>query len=185
MNITMTHIPGVLIIEPNVFVDHRGFFLETFQAKRYQEHGIPEEFVQDNISRSSQGILRGLHFQREHAQGKLVYVTHGSALDVAVDVRRGSPTFGQSLAVELSDSNHRQVYIPPGLAHGFYAISPVVDFVYKCTDYYHPGVEVGIIWNDPDLNIPWPVSDPTMTERDKAYPRLKDIPVDYLPIFKL
>jgi dTDP-4-dehydrorhamnose 3,5-epimerase len=173
-----TEIPGVLIIEPKVFGDERGFFLETFHAKRYADAGIPGPFVQDNYSRSVKGTLRGLHFQEPLPQGKLVQVIAGAVYDVAVDIRKGSPTFGKHVGVELSSENKRQFWVPPGFAHGFYVLSESADFQYKCTALYAPEHERSIIWNDPDLAIPWPVSGtPKLSAKDAAAPRLKDAPV--------
>lgn len=170
-----THIPGVIILEPQVFKDNRGFFLETYQYERYCEQGIDARFVQDNQSRSQKGVLRGLHCQREHPQGKLIAVTRGRVFDVAVDIRKDSPTFGQWVGEILDDENHHQLYIPPGLAHGFCVLSEEVDFIYKCTDYYHSESEIGIRWNDPDLNIKWPIDKPILSEKDKNYPLLCEL----------
>lgn len=176
MNVIPTDLPEVLIIEPKVFGDSRGFFLETYQAERYAQHGIPASFVQDNLSRSGKGTLRGLHFQEPRPQGKLVSVVRGAVIDVAVDIRRGSPNFGRHVAVELSEENHRQLWVPPGFAHGFCVISESADFSYKCTDYYQPQFDAGIAWNDPDLGINWPVTSPTISDKDAKLPRLKDAP---------
>ncbi len=181
MNIVPTELPGVLIIELRAFKDPRGYFFEFFQAERYQQHGLPAQFVQDNFSRSSKNVLRGLHYQIERPQGKLVCVTYGQVLDVIVDVRSDSATFGKAITVELSDQNFRQVYIPPGFAHGFCVLSEWADFVYKCTDYYYPAGERGVYWNDPDLQIPWPVLDPILSEKDAVFSCLKEIPEDQLP----
>jgi dTDP-4-dehydrorhamnose 3,5-epimerase len=181
MNVLMTELPGVLIIEPRVFPDSRGCFFETFQAERYQQQGIPARFVQDNFSRSTQHVVRGLHYQLEHPQGKLVFVTYGRVLDIVVDVRWDSPTFGKAITIELNDQQARQVYIPPGFAHGFCVLSERADFIYKCTDYYYPAGERGILWNDPDLAIAWPVPEPILSIKDAVYPRLKDIAKDQLP----
>ena len=181
MNVIETKLPGVLIIEPKVFGDARGYFLETWQQHRYEEIGINDKFVQDNVSFSSRGVLRGLHYQNPHAQGKLVSVLQGEVFDVAVDIRIGSPTFGQWVGVSLSGDNHRQLWIPPGLAHGFCVVSDTVYFTYKCTDIYAPLAEGGIAWDDPDIGITWPLADVQLSEKDKAYPRLKDIPAERLP----
>jgi dTDP-4-dehydrorhamnose 3,5-epimerase len=181
MNRISTEIEGVYIFEPKVFGDARGFFMETWNRNRYAEAGLDVVFVQDNVSRSSKGVLRGLHYQNPNAQGKLVQVLEGRVLDVAVDVRIGSPTFGKRVAVTLSDENFRQLYIPPGFAHGFCVLSETVVFAYKCTDFYNPSVEGGILWSDPDLRIPWEIENPLLSEKDKTYPRLKDIPEDKLP----
>lgn len=158
MNIHQTNLPGLLIVEPDVHGDERGFFLETWNQRRYLEAGFPNvRFVQDNHSRSMRGVLRGLHFQRKHPQGKLVQVVTGSVYDVAVDLRPGSPTFGQWLGTELTADNHRQLWIPPGFAHGFCVLSEHADFQYKCTDFYRPDDEGGIRWNDPQLGVAWPL----------------------------
>jgi dTDP-4-dehydrorhamnose 3,5-epimerase len=170
MNVIQTEIPGVLIIEPKVFGDARGFFLETFQAERYRAAGIQESFVQDNHSHSARGVLRGLHFQRKYPQGKLVYVSRGEVFDVAVDLRRDSPAFGRWTGVFLSDENHRQFYVPPGCAHGFCVLSEFADFHYKCTDYYHPEDEGALLWNDPEIGIQWPLDTPTLSAKDAVAP---------------
>lgn len=156
MKIIETALPGVLIFEPKVFGDARGFFVETFREEWLQQAGIPLKFVQDNHSRSPKGVLRGLHYQLEHTQGKLVRASRGTVFDVAVDVRKGSPHFGQWTGVTLDDVSHRQFYVPPGFAHGFCVLSEEADFNYKCTDYYHPQSEAGILWNDPAVGIQWP-----------------------------
>jgi dTDP-4-dehydrorhamnose 3,5-epimerase len=170
-----TQLAGVLIIEPKVFGDHRGFFLETFQVERYRDAGIGLPFVQDNHSRSQRGVLRGLHFQRTRPQGKLVSVSRGAVYDVAVDINPDSPTCGQYVGVELNDENHRQLWVPPGYAHGFCVLSEVADFQYKCTDYYQPEDEGGLLWNDPDVGIPWPVAEPQLSAKDQLNPRLRDL----------
>ena len=175
MKVIETVLPGVLIIEPKVFGDHRGFFLESFQVARYREVGIDLPFVQDNHSRSQRGVLRGLHFQRTRPQGKLVIVSRGAVYDVAVDIDPASPTCGQFVGVELNDENHRQMWVPPGYAHGFCVLSEVADFQYKCTDLYFPEDEGGLIWNDPDVNIPWPISEPQLSAKDVRNPRLRDL----------
>jgi dTDP-4-dehydrorhamnose 3,5-epimerase len=173
----------VLLIEPDVYRDERGFFLETWSAQRYAAHGLPPVFVQDNLSCSARGVLRGLHLQAApHAQGKLVYVLEGEAFDVAVDLRRGSPTFGQWVGEILSLENGRQLYIPPGFAHGFCVTSERCLFAYKCTTPYQPGAEVGVAWNDPDLAIPWPVATPRLSPRDAAHPCLSEV-LSRLPAF--
>jgi len=177
MKVTPLEIPDLLLVEPKVFGDDRGFFMELFHAKRYADAGIPGPFVQDNYSRSARGTLRGLHFQEPQGQGKLVQVFAGSVYDVALDVRRGSKTFGQWVAVELSAENRRQLWIPPGFAHGFCVTSDTADFHYKCTTLYAPETERCIAWNDPDLAIPWPVSEPLLSPKDLRAPRLKDAPV--------
>ena len=173
MNIIETKLPGVLIVEPKVFGDQRGFFVESYQKQRYQEVGIGPDFVQDNQSRSCKGVLRGLHFQVKHPQGKLVRVSRGAVYDVAVDINPDSPTCGQFVGVELTEENQKQLWIPAGYAHGFCVMSDVADFQYKCTDYYAPGDEGGILWNDPEIDIPWPVaSSPILSEKDEKYPTL-------------
>ena len=181
MNVSSTSLPGVILIEPRVFVDARGAFLETWQQARYQQQGLPSVFVQDNLSYSSYATLRGLHFQHPHAQGKLVYVVQGEVFDVAVDVRLGSPTFGQSCEIVLSSENKRQLYIPEGFAHGFCVTSETAIVMYKCTDFYTPEAEAGVSWNDPALAIQWPVTTPVLSEKDRCYPLLRDIPHQRLP----
>jgi dTDP-4-dehydrorhamnose 3,5-epimerase len=173
VRITKTEIPGVLLVEPAVFRDPRGWFLETHHERRYAEAGITERFVQDNCSRSVRGTLRGLHFQEPRAQGKLVMALEGSVYDVVVDIRKGSPTFGQWYGVELSSENLWQVYVPPGCAHGFCVTSEHATFLYKCTEFYSPKDERGIAWNDPALGIPWPVSAPILSAKDQAFRTLK------------
>lgn len=176
MKVIETCIPDVKIIEPRVFGDERGFFLETFQAERYKsEAGIDLEFVQDNHSRSSKGVLRGLHFQKTRPQGKLVRVVQGEVFDVAVDIRSNSKTFGQWAGAYLSGENKNQFWVPPGLAHGFVVLSDSADFEYKCTDYYDPSDEGCLIWNDPDVAVEWPVQNPLLSEKDKAGIRLVDL----------
>jgi dTDP-4-dehydrorhamnose 3,5-epimerase len=182
MQVIPTDLPGVLLIEPTVFGDARGFFLESYHAQRYAEAGIPDHFVQDNHSRSQRGVLRGLHYQLTHPQGKLVWVMRGEVFDVAVDIRRGSPTFGRWVGIVLSADNHRQLYIPPGFAHGFCVLSEIVDFFYKCTDFYHPEDEGGVLWCDPDLGINWPITTPVLSEKDQRYPRLAEVPLERLPM---
>jgi dTDP-4-dehydrorhamnose 3,5-epimerase len=175
MKVIETALAGVLIIEPKVFGDQRGFFLESFQTERYREMGIELPFVQDNHSRSQRGVLRGLHFQRTRPQGKLVSVSRGSVYDVAVDINPDSPTCGQFVGVELNDENHRQLWVPPGYAHGFCVLSEVADFQYKCTDLYYPEDEGGLIWNDLEVNIPWPVETPKLSAKDQCNPTLRQL----------
>ncbi|WP_374415129.1 dTDP-4-dehydrorhamnose 3,5-epimerase [Ectopseudomonas oleovorans] len=175
MKVIETALAGVLIIEPKVFGDHRGFFLESFQVERYREAGIDLPFVQDNHSRSQRGVLRGLHFQRTRPQGKLVSVSRGSVYDVAVDINPQSPTCGQFVGVELNEENHRQLWVPPGYAHGFCVISEVADFQYKCTDLYFPEDEGGLLWNDPDVDISWPVVSPSLSAKDTQNPTLREL----------
>jgi dTDP-4-dehydrorhamnose 3,5-epimerase len=175
MRVIDTDINDVKIIEPKVFGDERGFFLETFQARRYQESaGIKLSFVQDNYSRSTKGVLRGLHFQKNKAQGKLVRVVRGEVFDVAVDIRTNSPTFGRWVSVILSEENKRQFWIPPGFAHGFVVLSDSADFEYKCTDYYDPSDEGCLVWNDPTLAITWPLDNPLLSAKDQAGLRFDD-----------
>jgi dTDP-4-dehydrorhamnose 3,5-epimerase len=171
---TKTPLEGLLVIEPRVFNDSRGYFYESFQQERYAQAGLPL-FVQDNVSHSSANTLRGLHFQQPRAQGKLVWVSQGSVWDVVVDIRASSPTFGQWFSITLTDKNHTQLFIPPGFAHGFCVISENAIFHYKCTDYYAPECERGIRWDDPKLNIPWPVNNPILSAKDSAYPTLHEI----------
>ncbi|MCC9661801.1 dTDP-4-dehydrorhamnose 3,5-epimerase [Pseudoalteromonas sp. MB41] len=171
MNIIDTAIPQVKILEPKVFGDERGFFLETFREDWFREHVADVSFVQDNHSKSAQGILRGLHYQTEQTQGKLVRVTQGEVYDVAVDMRKNSPTFGQHVGVLLNAENKRQLWVPAGFAHGFYVTSENAEFVYKCTDYYAPQFEQSVLWNDPALNIEWPLvdgKDPLLSAKDEA-----------------
>ena len=174
MTLIESALPGVLIIEPKVFGDARGFFAETYHEERYREHGLNVKFVQDNQSRSRYGVLRGLHYQLEQPQGKLVRVSAGKVFDVAVDIRRGSPHFGRWIGVELDAESQRQLYIPSGFAHGFCVLSDYADFNYKCTDYYHPKSEHGIAWNDPALGIEWPLSGVNIrvSEKDERLPVL-------------
>jgi dTDP-4-dehydrorhamnose 3,5-epimerase len=181
MKVVPTELPEVLLIEPRVHGDSRGFFYESFQAPRYAEAGITGPFVQDNLSRSMRGTLRGLHFQEPGGQGKLVQVLRGTVWDVAVDVRRGSPRFGRWVAVELSEAAPRQLWIPPGFAHGFCVLSESADFFYKCTELYAPDCDRSVAWNDPAIGIPWPVGEPLLSTKDRAAPRLADAPV--LPTF--
>lgn len=181
MNVIKTPLPGVLLIEPKVFGDRRGYFMETFQAERYREAGIKADFVQDNFSHSQGGVVRGLHYQLHHPQAKLVSVISGEVFDVAVDIRQGSPTFGKWFGAILNDENHRQLYIPQGFAHGFCVLSKTADFQYKCSDYYHPEDEVGVSWNDPAIGIEWPITDPVLSDKDKGLLPLVDIPADKLP----
>ena len=176
MKISHSKLKGCVIIEPRVFGDERGFFLETFQAARYkQEAGIDLPFVQDNHSRSARGVLRGLHFQKTKPQGKLVRVVRGEVYDVAVDIRKGSATFGEWEGVILSEENKKQFWVPPGFAHGFVVLSNTADFEYKCTDYYDPSDEGSVLWSDPDLNIPWPIANPVLSAKDESAKRLVDL----------
>jgi dTDP-4-dehydrorhamnose 3,5-epimerase len=170
-----TELPGVLIIEPDVYRDGRGYFLETYHAEKYLAGGIGGPFVQDNQSLSVAGTLRGLHLQLRHPQGKLIRVIEGEIVDVAVDVRRGSPTFGRWVGVTLSADNFKQCYVPPGFAHGFCVTSPVAQIEYKCTDLYDPASEIGIAWNDPQLAISWPTAEPVLSGRDRRNPTLSAV----------
>lgn len=176
MKVIQTKLKDCVIIEPKVFGDERGFFLETFHAERFAaQAGITVPFLQDNHSCSSRGVLRGLHFQKNKPQGKLVRVVKGEVYDVAVDIREGSLTFGQWEAVILTEENKTQFWVPPGFAHGFVVLSETADFVYKCTDYYDPSDEGSILWNDPDLNIPWPIDDPKLSKKDANAEKLIDL----------
>jgi dTDP-4-dehydrorhamnose 3,5-epimerase len=175
VNVIETALPGVLIIEPKVYRDERGFFLETFQLERYREQaGIDLDFVQDNHSHSARGVLRGLHTQKRYPQGKLVRVSHGEVFDVSVDIDPTSRTFAKWVGVVLSSENHRQIWIPPGYAHGFLVLSPEADFEYKCTDTYHPEDETGVIWSDPGIGIKWPIDSPIVSARDASLPSLAE-----------
>lgn len=174
MKISEAPLNGLLIIEPMIHADHRGHFFEAFQSKRYAEAGIPS-FVQENVSWSKRDVLRGLHYQSPHPQGKLVWVTRGTVWDVAVDIRHSSRTFGQWFGITLSAENLTQVYVPPGFAHGFCVLSDDAIFHYQCTDFYMPGAEYGVAWNDSSLNIPWPVSHPILSAKDASYPALHEI----------
>lgn len=181
MKVSETSLPGVLLIEPTVFADSRGYFMETYNAERFREIGIDGPFVQDNQSRSLRGVLRGLHFQEPNPQGKLVRCALGALFDVAVDIRVGSPQFGKWVGVELSDENRHMLWVPPGFAHGFCPLTEVADLAYKCTALYDAPSDRVIAWNDPDIGVEWPVSSPTLSPKDAEAPRLKDAPV--LPRF--
>ena len=183
MRFLQTEIPEVVVIEPDVHRDGRGYFLETYHATKYQAGGIAGPFVQDNQSRSVGGTVRGLHLQLERPQGKLIRVIEGAIFDVAVDVRRGSPTFGRWVAVEVSAENFRQCYVPPGFAHGFCVVSPVAMVEYKCSAFYDPASEIGIAWNDPALAISWPVSAPVVSDRDRRSLTLAELS-DSLPLYE-
>ncbi|HUJ12439.1 MAG TPA: dTDP-4-dehydrorhamnose 3,5-epimerase [Thermoanaerobaculia bacterium] len=174
MNVTETSLPGVLVIEPKVLADERGFFMETYHSARFRAFGIGAEFVQDNHSRSVRGVLRGLHYQEPNPQGKLVRCTRGSLFDVAVDIRIGSPHFGKWFGVELSEENKKMLWVPAGFAHGFCATSDVADLVYKCTSLYDAASDRSILWSDPEIAIEWPISNPKLSPKDAAAPRLKD-----------
>jgi dTDP-4-dehydrorhamnose 3,5-epimerase len=181
MNVITSDLPDVLIIEPRLFGDQRGFFLETYQSTRYAEHGISRPFVQDNLSRSAYGVLRGLHLQNPMTQGKLVGVLRGCVLDVAVDVRVGSPSFGHHVAVELNEESRRQLWVPRGFAHGFVVLSETADFFYKCDEFYSPKDEIVVRWDDPAIGIHWGVENPSLAARDAAAPPLSE--VKNLPVY--
>ena len=181
MKITQLPLPGLFQIDPDVFQDARGRFVEVFREPRYAEIGIGKPFVQDNLSWSVRNVLRGLHYQLDHPQGKLVMAVKGRVYDVAVDIRRGSPTFGRWYGTELSEVNMRQLYIPPGFAHGFCVLSDEAGFLYKCTEIYAPADERGILWSDPALAIPWPVSAPLLSPKDQAFKCLADMTADLPP----
>lgn len=184
MKITPTELPGVLLIEPRVFADSRGYFYESHQAKKYAEAGILP-FVQDNVSYSKKNVLRGLHYQLANAQDKLVSVLRGKVFDVAVDVRKNSPHFGQWVGYVLSDENHLQLYIPKGFAHGFCVLSDEAYFHYKCTDYYNPAAEQGIVFDDPSINIDWPITNPLVSDKDALNKKLTDIAEHDLPVYEV
>jgi dTDP-4-dehydrorhamnose 3,5-epimerase len=184
MKVLTSSLDGVCIIEPAVYADARGFFTETYNRERYRAAGFGQPFVQDNLSFSVRGTIRGLHYQHPHDQAKLVMAVKGQIYDVAVDIRRGSPRFGQWVGVRLSEDNKRQIFIPEGFAHGFCVLSETAIMTYKCTDFYHPGSEKGIIWSDPDLGIDWPVRDPLISDKDRRYGCLKDLLAESLPAFQ-
>jgi len=183
VNVIETSLPGVLLVEPRVFGDERGFFLESFNAERFGAHGLPTEFRQDNHSRSRGGVLRGLHYQLQRPQGKLVTAIRGEVFDVAVDIRRGSPHFGQWVGVTLSGDRPQYLWIPPGFAHGFCVLSDVADFVYKCTDVYVADDDRGVLWSDPAIGITWPLASPALSEKDTRY-RTLDLSRSDLPEFR-
>jgi dTDP-4-dehydrorhamnose 3,5-epimerase len=175
LNVAETKLPGVLLIEPKVFADDRGFFMETYRAEMFRSFGMPDTvFVQDNHSRSARGVLRGLHYQEPNAQGKLVRCTRGAIFDVAVDIRRGSPSFGRWFGLELSDANKRMLWIPPGFAHGFCALEDDSDLVYKCTRLYDAASDRSLLWNDPAIGIEWPIAEPVLSAKDANAPRLEE-----------
>jgi dTDP-4-dehydrorhamnose 3,5-epimerase len=181
MNVIPTALPDVLLIEPRVIGDSRGYFKETYQRARYHEFGITADFVQDNVSTSQQGVIRGLHFQTPRCQGKLVQVLVGSVFDVVVDIRPDSPTYRQWIGYELSETNHRQLWIPAGFAHGFAVLSPTATFVYKCTEYYDGPGDRSLLWNDPEIGVEWPIENPTLSARDQKGTPLRDFPAHELP----
>lgn len=179
-----TQLPGVCILKPRVFRDSRGFFAETYHAAEFKDLGITDSFVQDNHSQSGKATLRGLHYQLRRPQAKLCRVVRGEVLDVAVDIRRGSPTFGRAVTAQLSAENMQQIYVPAGFAHGFIVLSDEAEFLYKCSDFYDPGGEYGVLWSDPGLGIDWSLSSPILSEKDRRYPKLADIPEELLPVYK-
>ena len=184
MKVIQTHLPGCVVIEPAVFGDERGAFYETWNAERFAEHGLPTRFVQSNVSTSSHGVLRGLHYQWPRPQGKLVTVLEGEVYDVAVDIRRGSPTFGRWEAVILSAQNKRQFWIPEGFAHGFAVLSERAVFSYLCTDVYVREADAGVAWNDAQIAVDWPISEPQLSDKDQRAPFLADIAADRLPVYQ-
>ncbi len=183
MKVTQTKLSGALIFEPKVFGDQRGFFMETWNQQRYKEAGLDVDFVQSNLSKSSKGVLRGLHFQNPNPQGKLVQILTGEVFDVAVDIRQGSPTFGQWHGEILTGDNHKQFYIPEGFAHGFCVLSDTAIFSYMCTNFYSPADEISLIWNDPFIEIDWPIDTPSLSEKDEKALSLEDIPNTKLPLY--
>jgi len=178
-----TAIPGVMIIHPEVHKDNRGYFFESFKQNEFENNNIKIKFVQDNQAQSSKGVLRGLHYQLKNPQGKLVWATLGKIFDVAVDIRKGSPTFGQSVTTILDDKSHLRFYVPPGFAHGYHALSDNAIFNYKCTDFYYPGDEYGIKWNDPSINVEWGEGDKIISKKDISLSNLDDLNEDFLPIY--
>lgn len=176
-----TELPGVIVIEPTVHGDERGFFFEAYHRERFLMHGLPTDFLQTNVSRSARGVLRGLHHQWPKPQGKLVWVMEGSVFDVAVDIRQGSPTYGRWYAAELSAENHRMMFVPPGFAHGFCVLSEYATFAYMCTHTYDRSGDRAIAWDDPQIAVEWPITDPSLSDRDRSAARLSDIPADQLP----
>lgn len=183
MKVIETSLPGVRVLEPQVFGDNRGYFYESYHQSRYRELGITQDFVQTNVSRSEKGVLRGLHYQWPHPQGKLVNVLEGEVYDVAVDIRRGSPHFGQWTGVILTATNHRHFWIPEGFAHGFCVLSESATFTYQCTALYDHQADAGIRWNDGAIGVDWPISDPLLSDKDRKTPLLEDVETDRLPIF--
>jgi len=183
MKLIETSLPGALIIEPQVFGDSRGFFYESYNKGKWRDAGIDADFIQTNVSRSARGVLRGLHYQWPNPQGKLVSVLEGEVYDVAVDIRRGSPTFGQSAAVMLTADNHRHFWVPEGFAHGFCVLSEFATFTYQCTALYDAKADAGIRWNDAELAIDWPLSEPLLSDKDRRTPLLKDVAPERLPVF--
>jgi len=184
VEVLRTAIPEVLIFKPEVYGDSRGFFMEAYHLKNYADRGLQATFVQDNRSRSGKHVLRGLHYQLNHPQAKFVFVISGAVFDVAVDIRRGSPTFGQWVGEVLSEENHRQMFIPEGFAHGFCVLSETADFIYKCTDFYDQQDDRGLLWSDTTLNIAWPVASPVISEKDARLPQLRALSEALLPAYK-
>lgn len=184
MKFIETSLPGCIVIEPQVFGDSRGFFYESYNEAKYREAGIDRRFVQSNVSRSARGVLRGLHYQSPHPQGKLISVLEGEVYDVAVDIRRGSPTFGKWAGVMLTADNHRHFWIPEGFAHGFCVVSEHATFSYQCTDLYDAKADGGVRWDDPAIGIDWPISDPLLSDKDTKAPLLADVPEDRLPEYR-
>jgi len=181
MKFKETSLPDIIIVEPEIYRDDRGYFFETFRENVLKAAGIKDNFVQDNQSRSTKGTLRGLHYQLKQPQGKLVRVSHGKVFDVVVDIRKGSPSFGQWNGTILDDETMRMMYIPPGFAHGFVVLSEIADFIYKCTDYYYPQTEHGIAWNDSGIGIEWPIKKVSLSDKDKSHPNLAELELDKLP----
>jgi len=184
LKVIPTRLPGVVVIEPDVFGDERGFFMEVYHEGKYRAAGIDARFVQDNQSFSMNGTLRGLHYQFPYLQAKLVWVVTGAVLDVAVDIRRGSPTFGHWVAEILSEENRRRLFVPRGFAHGFCVLSPSAHFMYKCDELFHPETDRGLRWNDPDIAIDWPLNDPVLSPKDARLPFLADVPAELLPRYE-
>ena len=181
MKVITTNIAGLLQIKPDVYKDERGFFMETYTEEKYFQNGIQSKFVQDNYSHSKKDVLRGLHYQHKKPQGKLIRVIKGTIFDVALDIRLSSPTYGCHYSTLLDGQEFHQLFLPPGIAHGFCVLSNFVDFEYKCTDYYNPGDEAGILWNDPELGINWPVKNPIVSDRDQGFSCLSQTPIERLP----
>lgn len=179
-----TDLPGVIVVKPEVFRDHRGFLMESFHSERYSSGGIERVFVQDNHSHSVKHTLRGLHYQLKNPQAKLIYVVKGEIFDVALDIRKGSPTFGKWTGLVLSDQNRHQLFVPEGFAHGLCVLSETADVIYKCSDLYAPGDEFGILWSDPEIGIDWNVKQPLLSEKDSKCLKLSEVPEDLLPVFK-
>ena len=180
-----TNIDGVIVLKPSVYRDGRGIFMELYSQKKYFSHGITEKCVQQNYSHSKKNVLRGLHYQVKKPQGKIIQVINGTIFDVGVDIRRNSPTYGHSFSIQLDDKDYRQVYFPPGIAHGFCVVSEYADVVYQCTEFYDPDDENGVLWSDPALEIDWPITDPIISNRDQSYKKLCDISPKMLPISTL